>query len=93
METERLPDIDSKNISKKSKAKNSKKADAKKDKQKKNRVNYAKEVIGELKKVSWPSKKDVIKATGVVVAISAVLGIVVGLFDYLFSTLIGLIVG
>ena len=91
METERLPDIDNKNISKKSKAKEAKKADDKK--KAKNRSNFAKEVIGELKKVSWPSKNDVIKATGVVVAISAALGIVVGLFDYLFSTLIGLIVG
>ena len=91
METERLPDIDNKNISKKSKAKDTKKADDKK--KAKNRSKFAKEVIAELKKVSWPSKKDVIKATGVVVAISAALGIVVGLFDYLFSTLIGLIVG
>ena len=91
METERLPDIDNKNISKKSKAKETKKADDKK--KAKNRSNFAKEVIGELKKVSWPSKNDVIKATSVVVAISAALGIVVGLFDYLFSTLIGLIVG
>jgi preprotein translocase subunit SecE len=54
---------------------------------------WFREMKSELKKVSWPSKKDVIKATGVVVAISAALGIVVGLFDYLFSTLIGLIVG
>ncbi len=92
METERLPDIDNKNISKKSK-KDNKKTDAKKDKSKKTNTNFAKEVIAELKKVSWPSKKEVVKATGVVIAISAALGIVVGAFDYLFSTLINLIVG
>lgn len=92
METERLPDIDNKNVGKKSK-KDDKKSNAKKDKSKKVHTNYAKEVIAELKKVSWPSKKEVVKATGVVIAISAVLGIVVGAFDYLFSTLINLIVG
>lgn len=92
METERLPDIDNKNISKKSK-KDNKKSNAKKDKSNKAKSNFAKEVVAELKKVSWPSKKEVAKATGVVIAISAVLGIVVGAFDYLFSTLINLIVG
>lgn len=84
METERLEDVD-KNVSKKDK-KNDKK------KEKKVRTNFAKEVILELKKVSWPSKKEVIKATGVVIAVTVALGLIVGVFDYLFSTLIGLIV-
>lgn len=88
MEQERLPDIDTnKDVSKKND--NTKK----KDKEKKKRSNFFKEVISELKKVSWPSKKDVIKATGVVLVLSIALGAIVGAFDYLFSTLIGLIVG
>ncbi len=88
MEQERLPDIDTnKDVSKKND--NTKK----KDKEKKKRSNFFKEVISELKKVSWPSKKDVIKATGVVLVLSVVLGAIVGAFDYLFSTIIGLIVG
>lgn len=88
METERLPDVENKNIGKKSK-------DDKKSKKnnRKARANFAKEVVVELKKVSWPSKKNVIKSTGVVLAIAASLGVIVGAFDYLFSTLVGLIVG
>ncbi len=87
METERLTDVD-KNIGKKAK-------DNKKDKKgdRKARANFAKEVVIELKKVSWPDKKDVIRSTGVVLAIAVSLGAIVGAFDYLFSTLVGLIVG
>ncbi len=86
METERLADVD-KNIGKKAK-------DNKKKKESKRKAsNFAKEVVVELKKVSWPSKKEVVKATGVVLAVTVVLGVIVGGFDRLFSTLVGLIVG
>ena len=86
MKTERLTDVD-KNIGKKTK-------DDKKKKERKHKAtNYAKEVVVELKKVSWPNKKEIIKATGVVLAVTVVLGVVVGVFDLLFSTLVGLIVG
>ena len=86
METERLTDVD-KNIGKKAK-------DNKKKKESKSKAsNFAKEVVVELKKVSWPSKKEVVKATGVVLAVTVVLGVIVGGFDRLFSTLVGLIVG
>lgn len=86
METERLTDVD-KNIGKKAK-------DNKKKKESKRKAsNFAKEVVVELKKVSWPGKKEVVKATGVVLAVTVVLGVIVGGFDRLFSTLVGLIVG
>ena len=86
METERLTDVD-KNIGKKTK-------DDKKKKERKHKAsNYAKEVVVELKKVSWPSKKEVVKATGVVLALTVALGVIVGAFDLLFSTLVGIIVG
>lgn len=84
METERLAEVD-KNVGKKTK-------NDKKKKERKSGANFAKEVVVELKKVSWPSKKEVIKATGVVIAITVALGLIVGAFDYLFSTLISLIV-
>lgn len=86
METERLTDVD-KNIGKKTKDNKKKKENKKKS------SNFAKEVVLELKKVSWPSKKEVVKATGVVIAVAAVLGLIVGGFDLLFSTLVSLIVG
>lgn len=86
MEAERLTDVD-KNIGKKTKD------NKKKKESKKKASNFAKEVVLELKKVSWPSKKDVVKATGVVLAVTVVLGLIVGGFDLLFSTLVRLIVG
>ena len=86
MKPEKLADVD-KNIGKKSKDKEKKKKSAKVG------MNYAKEVVAELKKVTWPDKKDVVKATGVVIAIAITFGVIVGAFDYLFSTLIGLLVG
>lgn len=86
METERLADVD-KSIGKKTKD------NKKKKEQKKLNFNYAKEVVSELKKVSWPSKKDVAKVTGVVIAVTVVLGVVVGVFDLLFTGLVKLIVG
>ena len=82
MKTERLADVD-KNVKKKQS-----KAEPKKAKR-----HFFKEVVSELKKVTWPTKQDVIKATGVVVAVIVALGVLVGAFDYLFSTLVGLIVG
>ena len=84
MKQEKLGDVD-KNIGKKTKEKKKKTA--------KSGTNYAKEVVAELKKVTWPSKKDIIKATGVVLVITIILSVIVGAFDYLFSTLIGLLVG
>ena len=85
METERLTNVD-KSIGKKTK-------DNKKKERKHKATNYAKEGVVELKKVSWPNKKEIVKATGVVLAVTVVLGVIVGVFDLLFSTLVGLIVG
>ncbi|MBU1085868.1 MAG: preprotein translocase subunit SecE [Candidatus Beckwithbacteria bacterium] len=53
---------------------------------------YLKESIVELKKVVWPTKKQVIKMTGVVIAVSLITGIFIGLLDLLFTKAIGLII-
>lgn len=42
---------------------------------------YFKGVKSEMKKVAWPSKKELINYTGVVIGISAVVSIVVYLLD------------
>ncbi len=86
MKTERLTDVD-KSIGKKTK--DNKKA----KKEKKVKSNYAKDVVNELKKVSWPNKKEVVKATGVVIAVTVVMGAIVGVFDLAFRALVNLIVG
>lgn len=73
--------------SKADKAKQSKKK-AKNEKQKRN---YGKEVISELKKVSWPSFKQVCKQTGTVLVVVAVFMLAVLGIDTLVSWILQLI--
>ncbi|MCL5090734.1 MAG: preprotein translocase subunit SecE [Patescibacteria group bacterium] len=57
-------------------------------------VNPAKfftEVKAELLKVTWPTKDEVIRLTGVVIVISLIVGAFVGGLDYIFTKAIGLI--
>lgn len=51
------------------------------------------EVSGELKKVSWPTGKEVRAATIVVVVMTIISAIILGLFDLLWSNLTRLIYG
>lgn len=55
-------------------------------------VQFFKEVRTELNKVIWPSRKDVIKMTGIVVGISTVVGLFIGLLDFTFTKLMQLVV-
>lgn len=56
-----------------------------KQKAKKPKRNLTKEVISELKKVSWPSFSKVVKQTSVVIAVVLVFTLVLLGFDKLFS--------
>ncbi|MBE5781173.1 MAG: preprotein translocase subunit SecE [Clostridiales bacterium] len=53
---------------------------------------YFKEVVAELKKTSWPTKKDVVKYTGIVLGFIALFAIVVGAMDFALVELLNLIV-
>lgn len=46
---------------------------------------YVKESIIELKKVSWPSKKETYRYTLLVIGLSLVMAIFLGALDFLFS--------
>lgn len=48
--------------------------------------------IAELKKVVWPTRKQVVKLTGVVIGVSLATGLFIGGLDYLFTNLIGLLI-
>ena len=62
----------------------------KKDAKKPNRVlRWLKDLRGELKKVTWPSVKDVVKNVGVVVACVLVVGVCIWVFDYLSHAVVG----
>ena len=53
----------------------------------------ANEVAGELKKVTWPTAKEVRTATIVVVVMALISAVILSLFDLLFSTLTKLVYG
>lgn len=72
--------------------------DVAKDKKQKNKVKKPNKVAkalkdtgNELKKVSWPGFKQVVKQTGIVLAFVLVFGVVLFGFDRLCSWLVGLL--
>jgi len=54
--------------------------------------NFITNVIGELKKVVWPTRQETIKLTTMVLVVSIVMGAILGLFDLGFAKLINLLV-
>ena len=66
------------------------KAPKKKDANKPNRVlRWLKDLKGELKKVTWPSAKDVIKNVGIVIVCVLIVGVCIWVFDYLAHAVVG----
>lgn len=55
-------------------------------------VKYLKETRAELRKVSWPSREEAINLTAIVVAVTTAMAAFLGVVDYLFSKLFGLII-
>jgi preprotein translocase subunit SecE len=66
------------------------KAVAEKKRQENAIVQYLRETWFEIKKVSWPTRSEAINLTLVVVSVTTFLSIVLGLMDWLFSTVFGL---
>ena len=54
---------------------------------------FYRETIAELRKVSWPTRSEAIQLTRVVLIVIFVMGAFLGLLDYLFTQLFGLIIG
>ena len=59
-----------------------------KNKSKKSIAKFFREVSSELKKVSWPSMKELTNYTGVVVAFLIISAAVIGVFDYVVVVLL-----
>ena len=51
-------------------------------------VEFLKEARTEGKKVAWPSKKQVVRHTIVVVALSLFVAVILGAFDFAFTILL-----
>jgi len=48
-------------------------------------INYIKDTRAELKHVSWPTKKQSIWFTAIVIVVSLIVSFFLGLFDFIFS--------
>jgi preprotein translocase subunit SecE len=46
---------------------------------------FASDIIEELKKVTWPTKKETIRLTSVVILLSLIIGIYIGIIDVLLA--------
>lgn len=65
----------------------------KKQKKKENAVvRYLKETRAELRRVTWPSREEAVNLTVIVVAVTMAMAAFLGVVDYLFSKLFGLII-
>jgi len=51
------------------------------------------ETIGELRKVNWPTRKEALRLTWIVIVVITIMGTVLGLLDFGFTKLISLIIG
>jgi preprotein translocase subunit SecE len=58
-------------------------------KPKKRRFAFVGDIVGELRKVTWPSRRDTIRLTIMVIAVCVAVGIVLGALDYGFAELVG----
>ncbi len=54
-------------------------------------VHFVKEVVTELKKVTWPTRQETIKLTAVVIAISVIVGAFIGGLDYILISITSLL--
>ena len=55
-------------------------------------VRYLKETRAELKKVSWPSRQETLNLTLIVVAFTVFMAALLGIIDYIFAWVFGLII-
>ena len=51
---------------------------------------YLQETYYELRRVSWPTRSEALNLTGIVIAVTTMLAIILGLMDWLFSWGFGL---
>lgn len=56
-------------------------------------VRFLREVVQELKRVTWPSRKQTLSTTGVVLALVVLVSVFLGVVDFVLSRLIRLLIG
>ena len=51
------------------------------------RLGFFGEVYAELRKAEWPTRQESTRLTGVVIAIAGLVGVILGILDFLFGLL------
>ena len=64
-----------------------KKSKVDKDKGKNPISSCFKDIFSEFRKVTWPSRQEVIKSTGVVIVTCAIFGVIISVFDFALAWL------
>ena len=54
---------------------------------------YLKDTRGEIRKTSWPTREQATKLTLIVLAVTAVMAIFLGAFDFIFAQIMRALVG
>jgi preprotein translocase subunit SecE len=54
---------------------------------------FFQETIGELRKVSWPSRQEAFRLTQIVLIVIGVMAVVLGGLDWIYARFFGLILG
>jgi len=57
-----------------------------------NLIKYFRDTATELKQVTWPTQKQAMFYTALVLVISALVAVYIGVFDYLFSQVVSFII-
>ncbi|MGA2111040.1 MAG: preprotein translocase subunit SecE [Anaerolineales bacterium] len=55
-------------------------------------VRYFRETAGEMRKVSWPTRREALNLTIVVLIVTAVMSLFLGGLDYIFTTLFRVVI-
>jgi len=57
----------------------------------KERFKFVSDIIAELRKVTWPSRAEAFRLTGMVIAFTVAVAIILGVIDYGFARLMNVI--
>jgi len=55
-------------------------------------INYFRDTAAEMKHVSWPTTRQAVIYTALVIFITSLMAVLVGIFDYLFTGLLNLFI-
>lgn len=53
-----------------------------------NQPKFTTDILSELKKVSWPSKKETLRLTMIVIFVSLIIGVYIGIIDILLAKIL-----